>query len=118
MPADPCLPGSISTTKTVQMIETAPIARVETSGVWNFTCVRPKIFGIAPHAAIEIVVRAVGRIVVCVDAEADVRTEKSSSFCRIPLPKTTVPSGLRTSDELVLRKSRPPTDWAPVVTST
>ena len=36
--------------------------------------------------------RAVGRIVVCVDADAEVSTEKSSSFCRSPSRSTRLPS--------------------------
>ena len=56
----------------------------------------PKTFGIAPHFAIDSVVRAVGRIVVWVDAEADVSTAMISSLSHGE-PKTDFPSGLRTS---------------------
>ena len=58
---------------------------------------RPKTFGSAPQLAIESVVRAVGRIVVCVEAEAEVSTEKSSNFCSTPEPKTRCPRPLSTS---------------------
>ena len=57
--------------------------------------------GIARYAAIESVVRAVGRIVVCVDADAEVSTEiTSSASIRWPeaeSPKTVVPSARKTS---------------------
>src|SRR5947199_9644926 len=60
--------------KSVQTSETAPIASVETLGVRWLGWIRPNAFGIAPKRAMDNVVRAVGRIVVCVDAEAEVRT--------------------------------------------
>jgi hypothetical protein len=88
------------------MIDTPPIARVEKLGVWKRGWTRANAFGSAPQLAIEIVVRAVGRIVVWVDAEAEVSTEKSRNFCRMPEPNTRVPSGLSTSFELLIEEVR------------
>ena len=67
---------------------------------------RPMIGGIAPQRAIDRVVRAVGRMVVCVEAEADVSTATISSLSHGD-PKTRVPSTLRTSLELAVRKPVP-----------
>src|ERR1700683_4670392 len=60
-----------------QIVEMMPKAIVETSGVLCSGCTRPKIFGIDPQRAIDSVVRAVGRIVVCVDAGVEVRIRLS-----------------------------------------
>ena len=57
-----------SLTATYQMIETTPIEIVDTVGVWNRGLTLPNVFGSAPQRAIDRLVRAVGRIVVCVDA--------------------------------------------------
>ena len=62
--------------------------------------------------------RAVGRIVVCVDADAEVSTEKSSSFCRTPMPNTRVPSPLSTSFWLATRNFVPASACAAVATIT
>ena len=65
---------------------------VETSGVRKRGWIRPKLFGIDPKRAIERVVRAVGRIVVWVEAEAEV----STAMIRILSsgePKTSVAEG-------------------------
>ena len=85
-------------------METAPIATVETVGVRNRLCTRPKADGIALYVAIDSVVRAVGRMVVCVDAAAELST-MSRSRCDmnhpIPdVPKTDDPRTLITSPEL------------------
>ena len=56
--------------------------------------------GIARHFAIDSVVLAVGRIVVWVDADADVRTAMIRSLYQGE-PKTPCPSGLSTSSELL-----------------
>src|SRR5579863_2335143 len=66
--------GETRSITTNQIVEITPNTMVETSGVLclGWTC--PKTFGIAPQRAIERVVRAVGRIVVCVDAEEEVST--------------------------------------------
>ena len=69
---------------------------VETLGVRYLGWMRPKTAGIAFQRAIESVVRAVGRIVVWVDADADVSTAMISSLSHGE-PKTLVPSTLSTS---------------------
>ena len=107
----------VSSSPTVQTIDTPPIASVETLGVWKRGWTRENAFGSAPQLAIEIVVRAVGRIVVWVDAEADVRTEKSRNFCNTPDPNTLVPSGLRMSLALSPRNLVPASACAAVATS-
>jgi hypothetical protein len=56
----------------------------------------PKALGIDPKRAIERVVRAVGRIVVWVDAEAEVSTVMIRSLSRGE-PKTLPPRAPRTS---------------------
>ena len=56
----------------------------------------------APCEAIDSVVRAPGRMVVSVDAVADVSTTAMSSLSSAE-PSTAVPSGLSTSAELLLR---------------
>ena len=60
-------------------------------------------FGSALYAPMASVVRAVGRIVVCVEAAAEERTERISrisSSCPIPeSPKTVGPSAWNTSSE-------------------
>src|SRR6478672_13193636 len=69
-----------SLTAMYQMIDTTPIEIVDTVGVWKRGLTLPKAFGNAPHRAIDRLVRAVGRIVVCVDADADVSTAMISSL--------------------------------------
>src|SRR5579863_10741207 len=64
---------------TNQITETAPKAIVETSGVLCLGCTRPNMRGIPPQRAIDSEVRAVGRIVVWVDADAEVSTVMISS---------------------------------------
>ena len=69
---------------------------------WTF----PRLFGIAFARAIESVVRAVGRIVVWVEAAAEV----STAMIRILSsgePKTSVPSELSTSSWFLIRLSTP-----------
>src|SRR5690349_12948965 len=102
---------------TVQIRDTAPIASVETSGVrWRaLTC--PTAFGIAPNRAIERVVLAVGRIVVCVEADAEVSTAMISSLSHGD-PKTLPPRALRTSVLLLLRKAVPAYATAAAETTT
>jgi hypothetical protein len=51
-------------------------------GVRNFGWMRANLAGIALYTAIESAVRAVGRIVVWVDADADVRIEIVSRAMR------------------------------------
>ncbi len=67
---------------------------------------RAKYFGIAPCAAIERLVREVGRIVVCVEADAEVSTAMISSLSQGE-PRTSVPSALSTSSALSTRNCGP-----------
>src|ERR1700712_2816077 len=86
------------------MIETPPIQRVESDGVRYFGWIRANRLGIAPNAAIDRLVRAVGRIVVWVDAEAEVSTQIASRWTMIhpiaPPPKTWWPMAAKTSSAL------------------
>ena len=75
---------------TYQTIESAPIRIVETCGVRKRGWTLPRLFGIAFARAIESVVRAVGRIVVWVDAAAEVSTAMIRSLSSGE-PKTSVP---------------------------
>ena len=71
------------------------------------------------QCAIDSVVRAVGRIVVCVEAEAEVSTAMIRSLFSVP-PSTPLPSALSTSSWLpsAVRKPTPWKDWAAAVTTT
>ena len=80
-------------------------------------CTRPNACGIASHFAIDSVVRAVGRIVVCVEAEADVSTQMISSLSS-PEPSTPLPSAFSTSSELLARKLAPWYACAAALTAT
>src|SRR3954452_20364065 len=62
------------TITTYQTTETAPITSVDTLGVRKRLWTLPKTAGNALLHAIDSEVRAVGRIVVCVEAAAEVRT--------------------------------------------
>src|SRR3954447_17162360 len=95
----------------VQINETTPIVMVETSGVRCLGWTRPNAFGIAPKRAIERVVLAVGRMVACVDAEAEGSTRLMSSLSH-GVPKTSPPNALSTSSPWCLRKIVPEKDWA------
>ena len=66
----------------------------------------PRLFGIALARAIESVVRAVGRIVVWVEAAAEVSTAMIRILSRGE-PKTSVPSELSTSSWFLIRSSTP-----------
>ena len=77
------------------MIE-PPIRMVEKSGAEEAGVDAAERLRDRLHCAIDRVVRAVGRIVVCVDAEADVSTEMISSLSTGE-PRTPLPSGLSTS---------------------
>ena len=61
------------------------------------------------QCAIDSVVRAVGRIVVCVEAEAEVSTVMIRSLLSVP-PRTPLPSALSTSSSLP-SAVRKPTPW-------
>src|SRR5215469_2332957 len=60
-------------------IERAPITRVDTVGVRYLGWILANDSGSAPYAAIDSVVRAVGKIVVCVEAAAELSTIRISS---------------------------------------
>jgi hypothetical protein len=83
------------------------MAIVETVGVCQRGLTRPNAWGIERQRAIESVVRAVGRIVVWVDAAADDSTATISSLSSGE-PKTPLPSALSTSSELFTRNFSPP----------
>src|SRR3954447_17019844 len=102
---------------TYQTIDTAPITIVDTSGVWKRGWIRPKIAGIAFWRAIDRLVRAVGRIVVWVEADADVSTAMISSLSS-PEPSTPLPIGANTSSALLVSVSGPANATAAVLTST
>src|SRR3954447_20611813 len=96
------------------MIETAPIQSVESEGVRYLGWIRANRLGMAPKAAIDRLVRAVGRIVVWVDADADVSTQTASRCTMIqptaPPPKTSCPMAAKTSSALSTLPS--PMPWA------
>ena len=96
-----------SLTATYQMIEMTPIEIVDTVGVWNRGLTLPNVLGSAPQRAIDRLVRAVGRIVVCVDAAAELSTAMISSLSSGE-PKTWVPSTLSTSSALSTSSFSPP----------
>src|SRR6478609_5568168 len=86
------------------MIETTPIQMVESVGVRYFGWIRANRDGIALNAAIDRLVRAVGRMVVWVEAEAEVSTQMASRCTMIqptaPPPKTSWPIAAKTSSAL------------------
>src|SRR3954453_3669431 len=70
-------------------METTPIAMVETVGVRYFGGMLANDVGMALYAAMDSEVRAVGRIVVWVDADADVRIDaESRSRAILPSPES------------------------------
>src|SRR6476620_1250418 len=81
---------------TYQMIESAPIQSVDVLGVRLRGWMVPNIEGAAFTRAIDRDVRAVGRIVVWVDAAADVRTAITRIMFQ-GVPNTWVPSRFSTS---------------------
>src|ERR1700722_5897624 len=69
-------------------IEIAPITRVDTVGVRYLGWILAKDSGSAPEAAIDSVVRAVGKIVVWVEAAAELSTMRISSRDKtVPSPE-------------------------------
>ena len=96
-----------SLTAMYQTIETTPIEIVDTVGVWKRGLTSPKTLGSAPQRAIDRLVRAVGRIVVCVDAAAEVSTAMIRSLSSGE-PKTWLPSTLSTSSALSTSSFSPP----------
>jgi hypothetical protein len=105
------------TIATYHSTDRAPIVIVAMSGVWKRGWIRPNTEGKAPWRAIEKLVRAVGRIVVCVEADAELSTAMISSLssgepstaCARPPPKTSL--------ELADSASGPANACAAVVTS-
>src|SRR4051794_3676674 len=91
---------------TYQTIESTPIQIVDGPGVRKRGWMRPQYDGIAPCAAIDSDVREVGRIVVWVDADADVSTAMIRSLFHGE-PSTSVPRALSTSSELSTRNCGP-----------
>src|SRR3978361_127487 len=77
---------------------------VESVGVRYLGWIRAKGLGTALKAAIDRLVRAVGRIVVCVEADAEVSTQIASRGTMIqpgaPPPKTAWPMAAKTSSAL------------------
>src|SRR3954454_20612829 len=70
-------------------METRPMAIVETVGVRYLGWILANDVGMALYAAMDSEVRAVGRIVVCVEAEADVRIDADSrSRAIFPSPES------------------------------
>src|SRR6202035_5401149 len=99
-------------------IEIRPKPHVEAVGVWKRGWTFPNTAGVDFQGAIDSVVRAVGRIVVCVDAAAEVRTATIRNFTPT-LPSTPCPSALSTSEEFssLARNPAPWKDWAPAETN-
>src|SRR3954471_17437263 len=90
-----------------QTIDAAPMTIVDVVGVLKRGLTVPNVLGIAPQRAIDSDVRAVGRIVVCVEAAAELRT----AMIRILSsgePNTCVPSALSTSSWLSISSFVPP----------
>src|SRR5580704_12505996 len=73
------LPSPNSTSARYQTIETAPITSVAKLGVRKRGCTVAKRFGSAPARAMEMAVRAAGRIVVWVQADAELSTARINS---------------------------------------
>src|SRR5450631_1470855 len=98
------LPAATKLKSRYSRIETPPIASVDTVGVRNLGWIFENDFGIALYAAIASVVRAVGRIVVWVEAAADESTIRVSSLVNTKpkpcAPKTALPRTVMTSLEL------------------
>ena len=102
---------------TYQTIEMTPMRIVAMCGVLKRGCTSPSFFGSAPQRLIDRTVRAVGRIVVWVDADAEVSTA-SITILSSGVPNTSLANALSTSSELFARKAEPWNAWAAVLTST
>ncbi len=96
--------------------EAVPIQMVDTSGVRLRGWMWANRLGIAPRRAIDSDVRAVGRIVVCVEAEAEVSTQMISSLSSTP-PSTLLPIGAKMSSGWSISVLGPPKACAATVTS-
>ena len=95
-----------------------PIQIVALVGVWNVGWTLAHIAGMAPFAPIESAVRAVGRIVVWVDAAAEVRT----AMIRILSsgePRTSLAMSAKMSlSPAAASRSTPAQAWTAIVTIT
>src|SRR3954453_13318780 len=100
-----------------QTIDAAPMTIVDVVGVLKRGLTVPNVLGIAPQRAIDSDVRAVGRIVVCVDAAAELRTAMMRILSH-GVPNTCVPSTLRTSSLLSMRSCGPLNACAATETTT
>src|SRR5450755_157432 len=83
-----------------------PMAMVDQVGVRNLGWMQANLDGMALYTAMESEVRAVGRIVVWVDADADVRIEIVSSASRM-CPMTLSPKSFGPSDRNTLSELSP-----------
>src|ERR1700691_4759999 len=105
--------GLSSVSPTYQMTEMTQKARVENPGDRYLGWMSANFLGNALCTAIDKEERAAGRMVVCVDDEADVSTQMMSSLFHGD-PKTAVPRAFRTSLMLLplVRNPSPWTAWA------
>src|ERR1700709_2632109 len=94
------------------MTETTPIQIVDSVGVRYFGWIFANRAGAALNTAIDRVVRAVGRMVVWVEAEAEVSTQIASRWTMIqptaPPPKTSWPIAAKTPAALSTLPSQRP----------
>ncbi len=112
-------PGLNRSRPTYQTIETAPKSRVENPGDRYLGWMSAKRLGNALCTAIDSDERAAGRMVVWVDDEAEVSTQRINNLFHGD-PNTAVPSAFRTSPMLLLvvRNPVPWTAWAAADTTT
>src|ERR1700688_2590941 len=89
-------PGLMRVRATYHTTDAAPNRRVENPGERYRGWMSANLFGNALCTAIDNEERAAGRMVVCVDDEADVSTQMMSSLFHGD-PRTAVPSAFRTS---------------------
>src|ERR1700692_1940288 len=111
--------GLMMVSATYHTTAMAPKSRVENPGDRYLGWMSAKRLGSALCTAIDSDERAAGRMVVWVDAEAEVKPHMRSSFLQGE-PKTAVPKALRTSFWLLLldRKPAPWKAWAAMDTTT
>src|ERR1700722_4745960 len=105
--------GLMRVSTTYHTTATAPNTRVENPGDRCVGWMSAKRLGNALCTAIDSDERAAGRMVVCVDDDAEVKTQIMRSLFHGD-PNTAVPKALRTSPMLLLlvRKPVPWNDWA------
>src|ERR1039458_1640007 len=106
-------PGLRRSRTTYQTTETAPKSRVENPGDRYFGWMSANFLGNALWTAIDNEDRAAGRMVVCVDDEAEVSTQMMRNLFHGD-PNTAVPRAFRTSPMLLslVRNPVPWTAWA------